>query len=103
MTATSVTAALLIAVSVFFAMRRLRGSPKEPEPELVVRSSEAAIQLNKLLASALPEDVVVLPQNAATFRKSMNTYWAQQECEVVPALCCPASEYRPALHSCHYS
>ncbi|OAL65160.1 FAD binding domain protein [Trichophyton rubrum] len=85
MTATSVTAALLIAVSVFFAMRRLRGSPKEPEPELVVRSSEAAIQLNKLLASALPEDVVVLPQNAATFRKSMNTYWAQQECEVVPA------------------
>ncbi|EGD98144.1 FAD binding domain-containing protein [Trichophyton tonsurans CBS 112818] len=86
MTVTSVAAALLIAISVFFAMRRFRGGPKEiKEPELIVRSSEAAIQLNKLLASALPEDVVVLPQNAATFKKSMNTYWAQQECEVVPA------------------
>jgi FAD binding domain len=41
-------------------------------------------KLTQLLASALPESVI-LPQNSASFKKSMNSYWAQQECEIVPA------------------
>ncbi|KAK2880121.1 hypothetical protein FQN49_000535 [Arthroderma sp. PD_2] len=80
------TALLVIIVPIImFAMRRLRGGEEPKVPELKVHSSEAAIRLSKLLVSALPKDTVVLPQDAATFKKSMNTYWAQQECEVVPA------------------
>lgn len=45
-----------------------------PEPNL----------LSKTLASALP-DCVIFPQDAAAFKQSMNAYWAQQECEVIPA------------------
>ncbi|KAM5450103.1 hypothetical protein MaudCBS49596_004477 [Microsporum audouinii] len=84
--AAATTLLFVVVPLLLFAMRRLRGSSKElKEPELIVRSSEAAIRLNNLLASALPEDVVVLPKDATNFRKSMNTYWARQECEVVPA------------------
>ena len=39
--------------------------------------------LSKTLASALP-DSVILPHNAAAFERSMNSYWAKQECEVIP-------------------
>ena len=40
--------------------------------------------LGKSLASKLP-DSVILPHDVAAFKQSMNSYWAQQECEVVPA------------------
>lgn len=71
-------------------MRRLRtsqgqrGAKKPNKPDLTTRSSEAATQLSKHLLSALP-DSVILPQNADAFNQSMNSYWAQQECEIVPA------------------
>ncbi|KAL9110086.1 MAG: hypothetical protein Q9227_005279 [Pyrenula ochraceoflavens] len=41
-----------------------------------------ALSIN--LASALPEHVVILPRDKATFRTAMNHYWAQQEREIVP-------------------
>ncbi|KAL8717819.1 MAG: hypothetical protein Q9225_004974 [Loekoesia sp. 1 TL-2023] len=47
---------------------------KTPEPTL----------LGKTLVSALP-DSVILPHNTAAFNQSMNSYWAQQECEVTPS------------------
>ena len=40
--------------------------------------------LSKKLASALP-DSVILPHSAAAFEQSMNSYWAKQESEVIPA------------------
>ncbi len=40
--------------------------------------------LGKGLASALP-DSVVLPHDTAAFKQLMGSYWAQQECEVIPA------------------
>ena len=40
--------------------------------------------LSKSLASALP-DSVILPHDVAAFQQSMHSYWAQQECEVIPA------------------
>ena len=40
--------------------------------------------LSKNLASALP-DSIILPHNAAAFEQSMNSYWAKQESEVIPA------------------
>lgn len=34
----------------------------------------------------MPDDVVVLPSSdPSAFKQSMNAYWAQQECETVPA------------------
>ncbi|MCJ1316755.1 hypothetical protein MMC15_002076 [Xylographa vitiligo] len=45
-----------------------------PEPTALCKSFE----------SALP-DSLIFPHNAAAFKQSMNSYWAQQECEVVPA------------------
>ena len=41
-------------------------------------------ELVKSLTSALP-DCIILPRDAAAFKRSMNMYWAQQECEVTPA------------------
>ena len=40
--------------------------------------------LSRCLTSALPDDVI-LPHDAVHFKQSMNTHWAQQECEVVSA------------------
>jgi FAD/FMN-containing dehydrogenase len=40
--------------------------------------------LAKALASAIPESVI-LPNDSSAFSQSRTSYWAQQECEVVPA------------------
>ena len=47
-------------------------------------SSPEPTMLSKSLALALP-DSVIFPQDIAAFKQSMNSYWAQQECEVIPA------------------
>ncbi|KAE9382165.1 FAD-binding domain-containing protein [Stipitochalara longipes BDJ] len=51
----------------------LRGESTSTEPS----------KLTKTLASALPESVI-FQQNSTEFKRSMNSYWAQQECEIVP-------------------
>ena len=40
--------------------------------------------LGQSLASALPESVI-FPRDAAAFKQSINSYWAQQKCEAIPA------------------
>jgi hypothetical protein len=40
--------------------------------------------LSRSFASVPPESVI-LPQEAIPFKQSMNSYWTQQECEVIPA------------------
>ena len=40
--------------------------------------------LRNSIALVLP-DSVIFPHDAAAFKRSMNSYWAQQECEVIPA------------------
>lgn len=70
-------------------MRRLRISQTrhatmEPAHRDLMSSSPEPTMLSKSLASALPESVI-FPQDAAAFKQSMNSYWAQQECEVIPA------------------
>lgn len=40
--------------------------------------------LFKLLASALPNDII-LPQQADAFKQSRNSYWAQQANDVIPS------------------
>ncbi|TVY31782.1 Bifunctional solanapyrone synthase, partial [Lachnellula subtilissima] len=77
---------LLIAISIFI-MRRL-GTALVPhpanEPNPLSVASDPQDPLSKALASAL-SDAVIFPHDKVAFRKSMNSYWAQQECEVVPA------------------
>ena len=86
---TSGATILLIIIS-FFAVRRIRTSytlqaaKKQPDHLDFTSSSPEPTVLSKSLASALP-DSVILPHDAAVFKQSMNTYWAQQECEVIPA------------------
>ena len=79
---------LLILFSIFI-MRRQRTSQtsqvtKESDQLDLVNSSSEPTMLSKTLASALP-DSVILPHNVAAFQQSMRSYWAQQECEVIPA------------------
>ena len=82
------TTTLLIIISIF-VMRRLRTSQtpqaaKKPNHlDLTSRSPEPSM-LSKSLASALP-DSVIFPHDAPAFKQLMNSYWAQQECEVTPA------------------
>ena len=70
-------------------MRRLRipqtrHATMEPAHRDLTSSSPEPTMLSKSLASALPESVI-FPHDAAAFKQSMNSYWAQQECEVIPA------------------
>ena len=80
---------LLVIISVYI-VRRLRTSytlqaAKKPDHHLDFTNTlpEPTI-LCKTLASVLP-DSVIFPHDAAEFKQSMNSYWAQQECEVIPA------------------
>ena len=64
-------------------VRRLLPSSK-PDPIDFASSSPEAIKLSQTLAALLPGSVV-LPHEASAFERSMKSYWAQQECEVIPA------------------
>ncbi|MCJ1282285.1 hypothetical protein MMC26_001608 [Xylographa opegraphella] len=83
-----VVTALLIIISTFIA-RRLRISQhlwpvKLPKHVDLTTGLPEPTAFSKSLETALP-DSVIYPHNAAAFKQSMNSYWAQQECEVVPA------------------
>ena len=79
---------LIVIISVYI-LRRLRTSytlqaAKKPDHlEFTSSLSEPTI-LCKNLASVLL-DSVIFPHDVAAFKKPMNSYWAQQECEVIPA------------------
>lgn len=79
---------LLIIISIFI-LHRLPTShtlqaAKKPNHEDLTSSSPEPTKLSKNLASALPNSVI-FPHDAVAFKQSMNSYWAQQECEVIPA------------------
>lgn len=85
---TSAATTFLIIVAMFI-MRRLRTSQtlraaEKPDHLDPTSSSPEPTMLSKSLASALP-DSVIFPHDAAAFKQAMNSYWAQQECEVIPA------------------
>ncbi|MCJ1480026.1 hypothetical protein MMC06_000180 [Schaereria dolodes] len=70
-------------------MRRLRISQslqaaKKSDGMDLMSSLPEPTMLSKSLASALP-DSVIFPHDTTAFKQSMNSYWAQQECEVIPA------------------
>jgi FAD binding domain len=79
---------LVLIISIIIIMRRLRTSQtlqdakKHDHLDLTCSLPEPTM-LSKSLASALP-DSVFFPHDAAAFKQSMNSYWAQQECQVVP-------------------
>ena len=84
----SVATIFLFIVSLFI-LRRLRPShtlqdASKAENMSPESSSIESTVLSRNLASAL-SDCVIFPHNAAAFKQSMNSYWAQQECEVMPA------------------
>ena len=87
-TSAATTIAILITLLILIVYY-LRGAivPKAAEkatiPGLESASAEPST-LTKLLASTLPESVI-FRQDSADFKTSMNSYWAQQECEIVPA------------------
>jgi hypothetical protein len=82
-------ATILVVITSIFIIYRLRPSralevPKMPEDLGLMSISPESIILCKNLATALPNSVI-FPHDVAAFKKSMNSYWAQQECEVIPA------------------
>lgn len=83
------TAMTLLIIFSILILRRQRASQtlqvvKKPDQLELMNSLPELTMLSKSLASALP-DSVILPHDAAAFEQSMNSYWAQQECEVIPA------------------
>ena len=86
LSAFAITTLLIIS---FFIMRRLRPSQslqaaKKTDHSGLPSSLPEPTMLSKALASAIP-DSVILPHDATAFKQSMSSYWAQQECEVIPA------------------
>lgn len=83
------TAMTLLIIFSILILRRQRASQtlqvvKKSNQLELMNSLPEPTMLSKSLASALP-DSVILPHDAAAFEQSMNSYWAQQECEVIPA------------------
>ena len=79
---------LLVIISLYIA-RRLRTSytlqaAKQPDHLEPTSNLPEPTNLSKNLASVLPDSVIFL-HDAAAFKQSMASYWAQQECEVIPA------------------
>lgn len=88
LSASAATTLLLLSISIFI-MRRLRTSQtvkaaKKLDHLDLTSSLPEPTMLSKSLALTLP-DSVIFPHDAAAFKQSMNAYWAQQECEVIPA------------------
>ena len=84
----SLATLVLFLVSIFL-WHRLSSSQDmknadHAEPSRIKSISIEMTRLSQKLASALPNSVI-FPQEAAAFKKSMNSYWAQQECEMTPA------------------
>lgn len=82
------TTFLLLIISIFI-MRCLRTSQtlqaaKKPNHLDLTSSLPEPTMLSRNLALALP-DSVIFPHDPAAFKQSMNSYWAQQECQVIPA------------------
>ncbi|EPE30956.1 FAD-binding protein [Glarea lozoyensis ATCC 20868] len=64
-------------------LHRLLISRHEYDIEEIVELSEPTPLVQKLV-SQLP-DSVILPQHSQNFKEGLNAYWAQQECEIIPA------------------
>lgn len=83
----SVATVFLLVVAFFLVQSmlipELTRAKKGDEVDLNGKWLEPSM-LTKSLKSALPDNIV-LPSDSGAFRQSMNAYWAQQECEVVPA------------------
>lgn len=78
----------VLAIAVYFMMPHGKNSSSasslgETDPSIVQSSSLELTKLIEALSSALP-DSVILPQDAAKFARSTNSYWAKQECEATP-------------------
>lgn len=84
----SAVTAILIIISIFIVYRRRISWAGPIEMKLdhadLISNSQEHNMLSKSLASALP-DSIIFPQDAVAFKQSMNSYWAQQEREVIPA------------------
>lgn len=83
------SAATAIKLFIIVIMSRLRifqtrQAATEPDHLDPVSSSLEPTKLSKSLALALPQSII-FPQDAAAFKQSMDSYWAQQEREVIPA------------------
>ena len=83
----SAAIALLVIITVYI-LRYVQSSfipqaEKESVQLDLIESSPEFTAVCDALASALPESVIT-PQNESAFKQSMNSYWAQQEREVVP-------------------
>jgi FAD binding domain len=82
------TILIIISISVF-VVSRLRSSlvpsaAKKSKGLSLENTSSKVSRVTAIISSALPNRVI-FEQNSIEFKKSMNSYWAQQECEIVPA------------------
>lgn len=73
----------LLIIVIMSRLRILQTRQAVTEPDHLGSSPELTM-LSKSLALALPKSII-FPQDAAAFKQSMNSYWAQQEREVIPA------------------
>ena len=85
---TSAATALLIIMSIFIMCclrtSQTSQSAKKPDHLDLTSSLSESTMLTKSLALALP-DSIIFPHDGAAFKQSTNSYWAQQEREVIPA------------------
>ena len=81
------TISLILLIPLILLIRRAATpsrSPHDLELDRMVFSTELT-PLTSSLSAALPEDIVILPSDIESFKKSMRSCWAQQEMEVIPA------------------
>lgn len=76
-----ITTIVFLAISSLFLHCLMRSQSSELEMNTTL--PEPSVLAKKLVA-ALP-DIIILPQDMEAFKNGLNAYWAQQECEVIPA------------------
>lgn len=74
---------VLISVVIMHRARAPRNVRTDMDPSQLTKKIEPPTGLTKNLALALPGSIL-FPHDSAGFKQSMESYWAQQECEVTP-------------------
>ena len=86
LTAAAITAILVLITILIMRLRTslIPQASKKLDHSDIMRSSRESSIISKNFESALSE-ILTFPHDSTVFNELMNSYWAKQECEVIPA------------------
>ena len=77
-------AIVVFTIFIIYRLQSLQSTKKSNDLDFASSLSEPAVLLSKKLKTALPEGIA-LTHDDSGFKQLLNSHWAQQECEAIPA------------------